>query len=226
MLGTIVNVLAVIAGSGIGLLLKKGIPERVSDLVQKALALCILYIGVTGALSGTNTLVLIISMVLGAVVGTLLDIDRQLERLGGWAQKKLKPKAGGVSVSEGFVTASLLFCVGSMAVVGSLQSGLTGNHETIYTKSVLDFISAILLTSSLGVGVMLSCVTVLVYQGAIVLLAQWVQPLLSDYAVAEMSCAGSLLIVALALNLLGITKLKTANLLPAILIPLILCLFM
>lgn len=224
MIGTIVNTLAAVVGGLLGSLLKKGIPERFADLVQKGLALCVLYIGIKGSLVGTNTLVTILSLVLGAILGELLNIDGGIERLGAWAQSKLSK--GGSRLGEGFVTASLLFCVGSMSVVGSLQSGLTGNHETIFTKSMLDFVSAIILASSLGLGVCLSGVFVLVYQGAIVLLARWAAPILSDYVVAEMSCAGSLLIVALGLNMLGITKLKVGNLLPAMFLPIILCLFM
>ena len=224
MTGTLVNTLAAVVGGLLGSLLKKGIPERFADLVQKGLALCVLYIGVKGSLVGTNTLVTILSLVLGAILGELLNIDGGIERLGAWAQKKLSK--GGSRLGEGFVTASLLFCVGSMSVVGSLQSGLTGNHETIFTKSMLDFVSAIILGSSLGLGVCLSGAFVLVYQGAIVLLARWAAPILSDYVVAEMSCAGSLLIVALGLNMLGVTKLKVGNLLPAMFLPIILCLFM
>ena len=224
MIGTIVNTLAAVVGGLLGTLLKKGIPERFADLVQKGLALCVLYIGIKGSLVGTNTLVTILSLVLGAILGELLNIDGGIERLGAWAQRKLSK--GGGRLGEGFVTASLLFCVGSMSVVGSLQSGLTGNHETIFTKSMLDFVSAIILGSSLGLGVCLSGAFVLVYQGAIVLLARWAAPILSDYVVAEMSCAGSLLIVALGLNMLGVTKLKVGNLLPAMFLPIILCLFM
>ena len=224
MIGTIVNTLAAVVGGLLGSLLKKGIPERFADLVQKGLALCVLYIGVKGSLVGTNTLVTILSLVLGAILGELLNIDGGIERLGAWAQGKLSK--GGSRLGEGFVTASLLFCVGSMSVVGSLQSGLTGNHETIFTKSMLDFVSAIILASSLGLGVCLSGAFVLVYQGAIVLLARWAAPILSDYVVAEMSCAGSLLIIALGLNMLGVTKLKVGNLLPAMFLPIILCIFM
>ena len=224
MIGTLVNTLAAVVGGLLGSLLKKGIPERFADLVQTGLALCILYIGIKGSLVGTNALVTILSLVLGAILGALLAIDRGIERLGAWAQGKLSK--GGSRLGEGFVTASLLFCVGSMAVVGSLQSGLTGNHETIFTKSMLDFVSAIILASTLGPGVCLSGIFVFVYQGAIVLLARWAAPVLSEYVVAEMSCAGSLLIVALGLNMLGVTKLKAANLLPAMFLPIILCLFM
>ncbi len=224
MIGALVPTLAAVVGGLLGSLLKKGIPERFADLVQKGLALCVLYIGIKGSLVGTNTLVTILSLVLGAILGELLNIDGGIERLGAWAQSKLSRK-GTSRLGEGFVTASLLFCVGSMAVVGSLQSGLTGNHETIFTKSLLDFVSAIILASSLGLGVCLSGAFVLVYQGAIVLLARWAAPVLSDGTVAEMSCAGSLLIIALGLNMLGVTKLKVANLLPAMFLPIVLCLF-
>lgn len=228
MLGTIVNTAAVIAGALVGLLLKKGIPEKISDVIMKGIALCVLYIGISGSLNGTNTLITIISMVVGALIGTLLDLDRRLNSLGEFAERKLSKnsESGKISVAEGFVSASLLFCVGSMAIVGSIQSGLTGNHEMLFTKSLLDGVSAMIFASSLGVGVILSAAALFVYQGAITLCAQWVAPFLNDYAVAEMTCVGSLLIIALALNMLGITKLKTANYLPAVFIPILLCLFM
>lgn len=230
MLGTVVNALAAVVGGLLGALLKKGIPEKVEKLVQTGLALCVFYIGVKGSLSGTNTLLCVLAMVIGAVIGALLDIDRQFNRLGEWTQAKLTKNASGEStIAEGMVTASLMFCVGSMAVVGSLQSGLTGDHSTIYTKSLLDFVSAIIFGTTLGWGVSLSAIIVFVYQGAIVLLAKWVAPLLESYhgdVVAEMTCVGSLLIVALGLNMLGLTKIKVANLLPAMFVPLILCLLM
>ena len=226
MIGVLVNTLAAVVGGLLGFLLKKGIPEKLADLVQKGLALCVIFIGVKGSLAGTNSLVTIISMVIGAVIGGLLDLDGKLERLGAWVQGRFAKKEGGSRMAEAFVTASLLFCVGSMSVVGSLQSGLTGDNSTIFTKSMLDFVSAIILASSLGLGVCLSGAFVLVYQGAIVLLARWAAPVLSDYAVAEMSCVGSLLILALGLNMLGITRLKVSNLLPGMFIPLILCIFM
>ena len=226
MIGTLVNTLAAVVGGLLGSLLKKGIPERTAELLQKGVALCVLYIGIRGSFAGENTLIAVISMLIGAILGSLLDLDGKLERLGTWVQDRFAKKGGQSRLAEGFVTASLLFCVGSMAVVGSLQSGLTGDHSTIFTKSLLDFVSAIILASTLGLGVCLSGVIVFVYQGAIVLLAHWVAPILSDHAVAEMSCVGSLLIIALGLNMLGVTKLKVSNLLPAMFVPLILCLFM
>ncbi len=224
MLGTIVNTASVIVGSLLGLLLKKGLPERISDIITKGLGLCVLYIGISGSLKGSNQLIAILSMVVGGVIGQLLDLDARLNGLGAAIGDRLK-KNGAGSVAEGFAAASLLFCVGSMTVVGSLQSGLMGNNEMLYTKSMLDFISSIILASALGVGVLLSAAFVFAFQGAITLLARWAAPLLSDYAVAEMTCVGSLLIIALGLNMLGISKLKAMNLLPAIFVPLILCIF-
>ena len=131
-----------------------------------------------------------------------------------------------MTIAEGFVTASLLFCVGAMTIVGSLQAGLTGNNEMLFTKATLDGISSIIFSASLGIGVMLSAAFVFVFQGAIVLLAQAVEPFLSDAVIAEMTCVGSLLIVAIGLNILGITKLKVMNYMPAVFIPIVLCLFM
>lgn len=226
MLGTIVNTLAVIVGGTIGLLFKKGLPERLSDTLMKGLGLCTLYIGITGALKGQNTLIIILSIVIGALIGEGIDLDDKLNRLGAFIESKFKKGDGKVTIAEGFVTASLLFCVGAMAIVGSLQSGLTGDHQMLYTKSMLDFVAAIIFASSLGVGVLFSALFVLVYQGAITLLAQWISPFLSNVVIAEMTCVGSLIIIGLALNMLGITKLKVMNYVPAIFIPILLCMFM
>ena len=131
-----------------------------------------------------------------------------------------------MSIAQGFVTASLLFCVGAMAIVGSLQSGLQGNHEMLFNKSMLDFVAAIIFASSLGVGVIFSAALLLLYQGSITLLAQWITPFLTDRVIGEMTCVGSVIIIGLALNMLGITKLRVMNYVPAIFIPILLCLFM
>lgn len=227
MLGTIVNVVAVIIGGSIGLLLKKGLSDKMADTLMKGLGLCTLYLGVSGSLKGENSLILILSMVIGTLIGEGIDLEKRLNQLGDFVEKRFKGKnAGKVSIAEGFVTASLLFCVGAMTIVGSLQSGLQGNHEMLFNKSMLDFVAAIIFASSLGIGVLFSAVFVLVYQGSITLLAQWVAPLLSDTVINEMTCVGSVIIVGLALNMLGITKLKVMNYVPAIFIPIILCMFM
>lgn len=224
MLGVLVNTAAVIAGSLVGMLLKKGLPKNISKNLTTAIGLAVMYIGIDGMMSGENTLVLVLSMVIGAIIGTLLDLDRRLETLGKRIEGRFK---GGedTRIAEGFVSATLLFCVGAMTIVGALQSGLSGNHETQYTKAILDFISAIILASTLGWGVMLAAASVFVLQGSVVLLAQLVEPYLNDYVIGEMTCAGSVLILALAFNMLGITKIKLMNLLPAMFVPIILCMF-
>lgn len=227
MLGTIVNTIAVIIGASIGLLLKKGLPEKLEDTMMKGLGLCTLFLGIRGSLEGNNSLILIISMVVGALIGEGIDLDEKLNRFGKWLENKFKSKDGDkVSIAEGFVSASLLFCVGAMTVVGSLQSGLMGNHEMLFNKSMLDFVAAIIFASSMGIGVLFSAVFVLVYQGAITLAAQWVAPFLTDTIIAEMTCVGSVIIIGIGLNLLGITKLKVMNYVPAIFIPILLCQFM
>lgn len=156
MLGVIVNVGTVLLGSLVGLFLKRGIPEKVTEALMIGIGLCTVFIGISGALQGENTLVLILSMAIGTVIGTLLDIDRQLNRLAAYVENRFKQKDGQVTVAEGFVTASLLFCVGAMTIVGSLQAGLTGDCEMLYTKATLDLISSCVLSASLGIGVLLA----------------------------------------------------------------------
>lgn len=167
-------------------------------------------------------------MVLGAIIGELLDLDKRMMALGDWVQKHTARLSAGskTSISEGFVTASLLFCVGAMAIVGALQDGLTGDHSTLFAKSLLDGISSIVFAASLGVGVMFSAIAIFLYQGVIAVLASFLSPLLGDAVIAEMTCVGSLLIVALSLNMLNLTKIKVMNLVPAIFLPILLCLWM
>ena len=181
------------------------------------IALCTVYIGISGALKGENTIVLIISMVLGAICGTLLDLDGCLTRLGEFVERKFSKNGSKGSIAQGFITASLLFCVGAMTIVGSLTAGLTGDNEMLFTKSVLDLISASMLSVSLGIGVMFSAAFVLVFQGAIALMAGFLEPILTTAAINEIICAGSLMILALGMNMLGVTKIKVANYLPALL---------
>ncbi len=226
LLGTFVNMGTVLLGGSIGLLLGSRFPQRLSNAMMKALGLCVLLIGISGILKGENQLITIISIAVGTLIGEALDLDKHLNSLGNFLQEKFKSKNENVSIAEGFVNASLLFCVGAMAIVGSLQSGLTGDNSMIYTKSLLDFVSSIIFASTLGVGVLFSIFPILVYQGGIVVLAHFLAPFLTDAAINEMTCAGSLIIIGLALNMLGITKLRVMNLVPAIFIPVILCLFM
>lgn len=224
MIGVFVNVAAVILGSIIGLLCKKGINKKITDAVIMGLGLCVMYVGITGVLKGQNAIVAVVSMALGGAIGTIIDIDKQINKLGDFVAQKVRRGDSQVSVADGFVTACLMFCIGAMAIVGSLNSGLgvEGGLEMIYTKSVLDFISSIVLSASFGIGVIFSSIFVLVFQGGIVLLAGLIAPVLTANVIAEITCVGSLMIIGLSLNILGATKIKIANYLPAlVLVPIV-----
>ena len=216
MLGVIVNVITVLLGSCIGLLFKKGIPERVSTAAMTGLGACTLYIGISGSLCGENVLIVIASVVLGVITGTLFNIDGAINKLANTVETKFKKDGQNVSIAEGLVTATLLFCVGSMTVTGSIQAGLTGDNSVLITKATLDLVSSMMLASSLGVGVLLASVSVFAIQGGLVLLAGLIAPFMSMGAINEMTCAGSILIIMIGTNLMGITKIKVADFLPSI----------
>ena len=219
MFGTIVNVAAIIVGSLLGLLVKGNIPKKVGDTVIQGLGLCVLLIGITGAIKVNNLMLVIISMLIGAAIGETIDIDKLLNKLGEKAESKFKGKGG--CVSEGFVTSSLLFCVGAMAIVGALDSGLRGDYKILFAKSILDFVFSVITASTLGIGVMLSAISVFIYQGTITLLAVVLKGFLIQSVITDMTAVGSLLIIGISLNILGATKIKVANFLPAMFIPVI-----
>ncbi|MBC5996805.1 DUF554 domain-containing protein [Romboutsia ilealis] len=228
MLGTIVNTGAIIGGCLVGLLIKGGIPEKLSNTVMNGIALCVICIGISGSIEGENTLITIISMALGSVIGELIDLDKWLNRLGEFLESKFSKNkikensdimTSTISISQGFVSASLLFCVGAMAVVGSLESGLKGVHEILFAKSILDGISSIIFTASMGIGVFFSGISVFIYQGVITIGASFLSGILSDSVVNEMTTVGSLLIMALGFNMIKVSNIKVANLLPAMIIP-------
>ncbi len=237
--GTLVNTVAVLLGGALGLLFKKAIPKRLSDTVFKGLGLCTLFIGITGVFQdGVNTLVVILSVVFGAVIGEGFDLDDKINRLGRFIENKFKKDDEKVSIAQGFVSASLLFCVGAMTIVGSLQSGLANDHTTLFVKSTLDFVAAIIFASSLGVGVLFSALFVFLYQGVLSFSSYLIgiafsggADLLSATAelspfmitVNSMNCVGYIIIIGLAFNMLGITKLKVMNYVPAIFMPVLLC---
>lgn len=223
MLGVIVNMLAAVVGGTVGTLFKKGIPEKITKSIMIAVGLCVIYIGIDGALVGENTLVLIVSMLVGTAIGSLIDIDDKINRLGSWVEKKFNKGEKKVSIAEGFVTATLLFCVGSMTVVGSLNAGLLGDNQMLYTKSLLDLISGTMIAASCGIGVVFSAVSILVIQGGIVLLAELLSGVLTTPAINEMTCVGSVIIIALGLNLVGISKFRVANFMPAIVLAPLVC---
>ena len=227
--GTIVNTCTVIAGSVLGMLLGNILPERLRDTVMKGLGLCTIFIGITGMFGSENALITIISIAVGAIIGELCDLDGHLNRFANWLESRFKRKegAGKATIAEGFITASLVFCVGAMTIVGSLNSGLTGDHQMLYTKSTLDFVSSLIFASSLGFGVLLAAGAVFVIQGSIACLASLLAPLLQHgNTITEMVVVGSVLSVGLGLNILGVTKLKIMNYVPAIFLPILLCLFM
>jgi len=224
MFGVLVNSVAVIIGCGIGLLLGKAVPERVGKLVMNGMALCVIYIGISGALKGQNALVLIISIALGAALGELLDLDARLNRFANNLEKRFQKSGGQMSLAEAFITTTIIMCAGALAVIGPLRAGLSGDNSVIYTKTTIDFIGAIIFSTTMGPGVALTSISLLIYQGFFALAGGLLSPLLSDYAIAEITCAGSVLLVGLGLNMLGLTKLKIMNLLPAVFMPMLLCL--
>lgn len=227
MIGTIVNSVAVVIGCLIGFLIKGRLKTNISNTIMSGLGLCVLYIGVSGALKGEDTLLMIICIVIGALIGELIDIDKWLSRLGEIIERKVnKVGKSNIAIAEGFVSVSLLFCVGAMAIVGSLESGLRGNHDTLFAKSLLDGVTSIILTSTLGIGVIFSAVTIFIYQGLITLGAGMLANVLSESVINNMTAVGSLLIIGLGFNILGITKIKVANMLPAVILPVLLGVFM
>ena len=222
MVGTLINTVAILVGTALGLLLRKGIPERLRETVVQGQGLCVILIGLSGALKTGDTLCMIICMVAGALIGAAINIEKRLNDLGTFLERKVTRGQGETgSVAKGFVSASLLFCVGAMAIVGAMDSGLRGDHSTLIAKSALDGISAIFFASSLGIGVGLSAFAVLIYQGAIALLAMWIEPLLTQTVITEMSAVGGLLIVGIGLNMIYDKHIPVGNLLPAIFLPML-----
>ena len=233
-LGVIVNGLVIVWASFAELILKKFIMkfdknnkvEKISDTIMSGLALCIIYMGISGALECQHVLICIISMVVGGLIGELIDIDKGLNSLGDKIEEKLnKGKTDvskeKVSISQGFVSASLLFCVGAMAVVGALNSGLFGNNDTLFAKSALDGVSSFLFSLTMGIGVLLSAVAVFLYEGIIACGAFLLKGVLSTAVITEMNAVGSLLILALGINMILKANIKVANLLPSMFVPII-----
>lgn len=231
-LGTIVNCSTIIIGAVIGLLIKGGLAKRFEETIFSAVGLAVIFIGLGGALAGflviengtlatQYTMMMVLSLVLGAVTGELLNIEKRLDHLGEWIKGKMPKKLAGNTFVDGFVTASMLFCVGAMAIVGSLEDGLNGNYSILFAKSVLDGISSVLFAASLGFGVAVSAVPLLIYQGGITVLAQVLRPFLTDVLIGQMSCIGSILIFAIGINMIFGKKIKVGNLLPAIFFPIL-----
>jgi len=214
MLGTIVNVIAVVAGSVLGLILRGRLPEKFKRVVFQAIGLVTLFLGVQMAFKTENIPVLFFSMLLGAVLGEAMDIEGYIERFGNAIKARLG--RGDDRFVEGFLSASLLFCTGSMAIIGSIEDGIRGDPTILYAKSMMDGFASISLASALGIGVLFSAIPILLYQGGITLLASQAKKLFTEVIINEVSAAGGLILIGLAINLLEIRKIKVANMLPAI----------
>jgi len=213
-IATFINAAAVLIGGALGLLFKGRIPEQISENIIRAIGLCVCIIGVSGAIKG-DTMLLVASLALGAFIGELLNIEADLSRLGLWLQEKLS-REDNSTFAEGFVTATLLFCVGAMTIVGSIESGLKGDRSIILTKSILDGTAAMILASTLGYGVLFSAVVILVYQGGLEFFARYLQNVLTDALITQISAVGSVMILAIGLNMVLKAKIRVANLLPGL----------
>ncbi|SCY73185.1 DUF554 domain-containing protein [Alkaliphilus peptidifermentans] len=218
MLGTIVNAVAIIIGGLTGILLRKGIPDSFKNTIMQGLGLCVFIIGLSGALKSENIILVIFCIVIGSIIGEAFAIEDKLQKVGDWLEGNVG-RGGEGSMAKGFVTASLIYCVGAMAIVGSLESGLTGNHETLFAKSLIDGITAVIFASTLGIGVVFSSIAVFVYQGIITFSASFVKPFLVAEVIREMSAIGGLLIMGIAINILDIKKISVGNMLPAVFLP-------
>ena len=228
-LGTIVNVLAIVLGSGIGMLCRGGLKERFQQVLMQACGLATMFIGMAGAfemilsvedgkiVSG-STMLVVISLVLGSFIGEAINIEKRLDFVGEKLKGLVKAKGDNRFV-EGFVTASLVVCVGAMAICGPLEEGLTGNSQTLFVKAILDLVIVAVFASVYGLGVMFSALSVGIYQGTITLLAGFISPFMSDRLVTNLSGVGAVLIFAVGLNLLFPKKIRVGNMLPALLIP-------
>jgi len=232
MIGPAVNAIVILVCGMVGCFLVRGIPSRFEEIIKKATGLAVVYVGIKGAMENQHVLLLILSLVIGAALGELINIDSLINRLGVWAERRLgmsgesdsvNSAAGGVkhgrSFSKGFVTASILYCSGSMAIVGSMQSGLLGNHEILYAKSILDGTISIVFGASMGIGVVFSAFPVFVYQAGIALASMALKGFLTPEIIREMSAVGSIIVAAIGFNFLEVREIKVANFIPAIFIP-------
>lgn len=225
-MGAIVNAICIVIGSGIGLIIHKGLSPRFSDIIMKGASLCVLLLGIQGAIKAENGLLLILAIVLGAIIGEALNIELAMEKFSYRLEKILVKNPDQSTFAQGFLSAVMIFCVGAMAIVGSLQSGLLSDHSMLYNKGILDGIISILLAATNGVGVLFSAVAILIYEGGMTLLAGQLGNYLSSSVIAAMSSTGSVLLIALALNMLDITKFKVMNYIPAVFLPILLVPFL
>lgn len=225
MLGVLLNAGTIIIGGLAGIVFKKAVSEKLADSLIKALSLIVFYIGLSGLLEGGNILVSVLSIGLGATLGTVADLDGKFTRFSEKLGSKINKKGEAGDFAKGFVNGTIIFCVGAFAIIAPLEAGLSGNLDLLITKSIMDGIFALIFAATMGIGIAISGVSVLLYQGFFFLTAAFAAPYLSDYVVNEINCVGSLLILALAFNLMGAANLKVMNYVPAVFFPILLCLF-
>ncbi len=223
MIATVINAAAIIAGGFLGLLFGARLKPSCTETIVKALSIAVMVIGITPAVKASNILTVVICLVLGTALGELLDIERRLDALGHWLKVRFAGGDSAGTFTQGFVTASLLFCIGSMAVTGSLEAGLQHHYRTLEAKALIDGIMAMTFSVTLGIGVVFSALPVLVYQGLITLLASWAAPLLSQAVITELSAVGGILLIATGLNMLELApvRIRVGNMLPSILLPVV-----
>ena len=227
-LGTIINTAAIVAGGLLGLLFKNLLTKSMEDTLLKASSVCVLFIGIgsamsqmlkitDGALITSGSMMLIICFVLGGLVGELLNIEGAFERFGAWLRKKTHNESDSGFLS-GFIHASLTVCIGAMAIVGSIQDGILGDHATLFAKAVLDLVIIMVMTASMGKGCIFSAIPVGILQGSVTLLARLLQPVFTDAALSNLSLVGSVLVFCVGLNLVWGKKIRVANLLPSLIV--------
>ena len=223
LLGPSVNAIAIVICALVGCFLMRGIPARFEETFRKAVGLSVILIGIKGALESQRMLLCIMSMVVGSALGELIGIDALMNRVGKWAESKLGKNSGGEghNFAKAFVSTTILFCGGSMATVGSMQSGLLGNHEVLFAKSILDGATSIIFGATMGVGVIFSAIPVFIYQAGIAMASILVKDYLTTEIIREMSAVGNLIVAAIGFNFLEIREIKVANFVPAIFIPLV-----
>lgn len=219
-LGTIVNAVGIFVGAILGLIFKKGLPKKWQETMMSGIAICIVVIGVQMALKTNNIVIVIFSLVIGSILGEIIDIEEGMNRIGEVLGKRIagSNKSVAAEIAAGFVNASVLFCSGAMAIVGSIQDGLLGDHATLFAKATLDALISLVLTANLGVGVALSALSVGIYQGAITMLAGFIGPYITDAMLAEITGSGGVMIMAIGTNMLHLTKIRIGNMIPAMLV--------
>lgn len=226
-LGALVNGIATVFGGVLGLIFKRRVSQKLGDFLMSGLGLCVVLVAVQGMVKGGDVIVTVLSIVIGGALGYWLDIDAAVHRFGDWVQERInkafKGKTAFGNFSDGFVASTLFICIGAMAILGSLQSGLQLDHSTLYAKALIDMVVVMVMATTLGIGVPFSGICVFVYEALLSLSASLLAPLLTDAVINEMVCAGSLLLLAIGLNMLKITDIKVANFLPAAFLPIAVC---